>query len=137
MDSAPTRERIREAIERLPLDSEVLRRFHDAFLFRRSIPTTDEARASDEVRSLAHALEWALTSELGIPHAAATTAVSVPESFKIDLIRALALVAEPPLSVFSDMVEDLGFETRFADSVADALIEYAAHAENALNPEPW
>ena len=134
MDVSAIRTLVRDAIDRLPMDHAALRAFHEAFLFRRSVSTTNEGGAGESM-ALRCALARALTREL-IPHPN-RVAEPVSQSFKADLLRAVGQLDEFPLRFFGRMASEREPEIGFDDSVSDALLAYSEQARNGLMAEPW
>lgn len=131
MTPSAIRDCIRDALARLPLDSFALRRFHDAFVFRRSISTTNEGGAPESL-ALASALTRALTrSPAGTIHGRAEP---VTQEFKDEVLRAVSSVGDFSVRFFARMTAP---GSDFDERLEAALIAYAEHRENGLTAEPW
>lgn len=131
MTPSEIRHCIRDALARLPLDSFALRRFHDAFFFRRSISTTNEGCAPESL-ALASALSRALTRSPVV--VIDERAEPVTQEFKDEVIRAVASVGDFSVRFFARMTAP---DNDFDEKVEAALIAYADHRENGLTAEPW
>lgn len=131
--SSDVRTKVRDAIRSLALDNIALRKFYEAFQFRRGVGATDEGGAQDEVRALRRALNRAFNCERsGVGFSSEAGVPEIVEGSFLDKLVFAVDIADPLWEKeMGWFIRDL--EVGVIEGIVEAFFAYAFRSRNSLD----